>query len=136
MAMPAAAPFLAYLLPSGQEFLVLLLIGILLFGRRLPEVGRQIGRVVADLRRGVDSFKRELAQDESLRDARSGLRDLQRAARAPRDVLDAPRRIADPKRLFEDLTDESLASSTGSLPGPIGEPAGGPAADSPSKPGG
>jgi Sec-independent protein translocase protein TatA len=115
---PPAASALAYLLPSGQEFIVLLVIGVLLFGRRLPEVGRQIGRVVADLRRGVDAFKREMAQDESLREARSGLDEVGRAARGPQWILDAPRRLADPAQLFSDLTDESRSTPAPGVPAP------------------
>lgn len=107
-----AAPHVAYLLPSGQEFIILLILGILLFGRRLPEVGWQVGRYVADLRRGLDNFKRELANDESIRQAKAGLRDMD-----PRRALDAPRKLADPRRLLDDLTDASLSSPVD--PGPI-----------------
>jgi Sec-independent protein translocase protein TatA len=108
-----AAPHVAYLLPSGQEFIILLILGILLFGRRLPEVGFQVGRYVADLRRGLDSFKRELANDESIRQAKAGLRDLD-----PRRALDAPRKLADPRRLLDDLNDASLSSPIDPGPGP------------------
>lgn len=107
-----AAPHVAYLLPSGQEFIILLILGILLFGRRLPEVGLQVGRYVADLRRGLDNFKRELQNDESIRQAKAGLRDLD-----PRRALDAPRKLADPRRLLDDLNDASLSSPVD--PGPV-----------------
>lgn len=107
-----AAPPVAYLLPSGQEFIILLILGILLFGRRLPEVGWQVGRYVADLRRGLDNFKRELANDESIRQAKAGLRDMD-----PRRALDAPRKLADPRRLLDDLNDASLSSPVD--PGPV-----------------
>ena len=39
------------------EILVLLVLGVLLFGRRLPEVGRYLGQ-------GVTEFKRHLGRDE------------------------------------------------------------------------
>jgi len=114
-----AAPHVAYLLPRGQELIILLILGILLFGRRLPEVGFQVGRYVADLRRGLDSFKRELANDESIRQAKAGLRDLD-----PRRALDAPRKLADPRRLLDDLNDASLSSPIDPGPGNRGQDAG------------
>jgi TatA/E family protein of Tat protein translocase len=33
--------------PTAWELIVILVVGILLFGRRLPEVGREIGRALA-----------------------------------------------------------------------------------------
>ncbi len=97
--MPFGAGPVAYFLPSGSEFVVLLVIGVMLFGRRLPEVARTVGKSVAQFRRSFDNFKRELNADESLRDVRDSVQGLRRA-------VDAPRRLADPRRLFEDLTDE------------------------------
>lgn len=97
--MPLGAGPSAFFLPSGGEFLVLLVLGVMLFGRRLPEVARAIGRTTGQLRRSYENFKRELNADESFRDIREGVNDIRR-------VADAPRRIRDPKRLFEQLTDE------------------------------
>ncbi len=90
-------------LPGQQEWIVLLVIGLLLFGRRLPEVGRAVGRTVTDFRRGLNEFKNQIDEDGSLREAKSSVQDLKRA-------VDAPRIARDPKALFQKLTDESLAS--------------------------
>ena len=90
-------------LPGQQEWIVLLVIGLLLFGRRLPEVGRAVGRTVTDFRRGLNEFKNQIDEDGSLREAQSSVRDLKRA-------VDVPRMARDPKSLFNKLTDESLAS--------------------------
>ena len=77
------------------EWTVILLIGVMVYGRRLPEVGRQLGRTVAKFRRGFDEFRRELDRDDSMREMRSGMRDM-------RNALDAPRRALDPRRYLED----------------------------------
>lgn len=90
-------------LPGYQEMLVILVIGVLIFGRRLPEVGRTLGKTVAQLRRGLDDFKAQIAADQDLREAKSAVHDLRRA-------VQAPRVLADPRRLLRDLTDETLAS--------------------------
>jgi sec-independent protein translocase protein TatA len=39
------------------EILVLLAIGLLLFGRRLPELARTLGRTVMNVRKGLDGLE-------------------------------------------------------------------------------
>jgi sec-independent protein translocase protein TatA len=50
-------------LPGGTEWIVILVIGLLLFGRRLPEVGRSIGQGIKEFKKGLkdteDEVKRE-----------------------------------------------------------------------------
>lgn len=59
--MPQAAPLLA-LLPSigGPEYLVIAIIGLLIFGRRLPEVGRSLGKGIVEFKRGVQGLSDEV----------------------------------------------------------------------------
>ena len=40
-------------MPGWAEILVLLGIGVLIFGRRLPEVGRNIGRGIVEFKKGL-----------------------------------------------------------------------------------
>ena len=61
-------------IPSTPELMVILLIGLLLFGRRLPEVGRQVGRGFMQFKRGLRDIEGEFREvdrlaDESARDA-------------------------------------------------------------------
>lgn len=45
---------LAFLGPIGwQELLILGVIGILIFGKRLPEVGRSIGKGIVEFKKGL-----------------------------------------------------------------------------------
>lgn len=47
--------------PGAGEILLLALLALLLFGpKRLPEVGRQIGRALAEIRRVSREFEREV----------------------------------------------------------------------------
>ncbi|MGP1346522.1 MAG: Sec-independent protein translocase subunit TatA/TatB [Phycisphaerales bacterium] len=52
---------LAFLgLPGQWEWVIILLIGLLLFGRRLPEVGRSIGRSIVEFKKGVKGIEDEV----------------------------------------------------------------------------
>ena len=43
-----------------QEMLLLLLLGVLLFGRKLPELGRSIGKTVVEFKKGVSGLEDEI----------------------------------------------------------------------------
>lgn len=72
-----------------SELLVVALLVLLLFGpRRLPEVGRTLGRVLRELRRGMNEVKRELDRMDAGPPSRNGDAGADRAA--PRGRLDPP----------------------------------------------
>ena len=50
---------LAFGLPGGYEWIVLLVLGLLIFGRRLPEVGRSLGRGIVEFKRGIKGLDDE-----------------------------------------------------------------------------
>ena len=102
---------------GGQEMFILLVIGVLLFGRNLPEVGRTLGKTVAQLRRGFQDFKDQMNRDDTLKEVRKSVGDMKRA-------MEVPRAIADPARALTDLTNEALYS-----PPPEDPPAPPPPAD-------
>lgn len=61
------------------EITVIALVGLLLFGGKLPEVMRQVGRVWFGFRRSLNDLKRETGLEDALRDIRSetgGIRDI------------------------------------------------------------
>ena len=45
--------------PSAPELMLILAVGVLLFGKRLPEVGRNIGKGLMEFKRGVNDYKDE-----------------------------------------------------------------------------
>ncbi len=42
--------------PGPAEMLVILALGVLLFGKRLPDVGKQLGRGILEFKRGLDEM--------------------------------------------------------------------------------
>jgi sec-independent protein translocase protein TatA len=76
-------------MPSPGEMAVLLVLGVLLFGRRLPEIGRSLGKTVVEFKKGVKGLEEEVNTD------------------APRvavetEPLKAPQRITQTAPKFED----------------------------------
>lgn len=47
---------------GGYEWLIVLAVAVLLFGKRLPELGRLIGRTLVNFRHGVTEMKDEIAR--------------------------------------------------------------------------
>ncbi len=86
-------------MPSTGEWVVLLVVGLLIFGRRLPEVGKSLAKTIAQFRRGLQDFKRDMDKDEDLKDIKSTVSDLKKS-------IDAPRILANPGKYLDRLADE------------------------------
>ena len=68
MTFPPLDTSLAFGLPGGWEWVILLVIGLLVFGRRLPEVGRSLGKSIVEFKRGIKDIQDDI-EDESSRPA-------------------------------------------------------------------
>lgn len=53
-------PMLGFWMPSGGEWIVLLIIGLLVFGRRLPDVGRWLGQGIVEFKKGVKGIEDDI----------------------------------------------------------------------------
>ena len=52
-------------LPGGGEWIILLILGLLIFGRRLPEVGRSIGKSIVEFKRGIKDIETDVEEESS-----------------------------------------------------------------------
>ena len=48
-----------------QEMLLLLLLGVLLFGRKLPDIGRSLSKTVIEFKKGVSGVEEEISNATS-----------------------------------------------------------------------
>ncbi len=51
--------------PGGYEWIILLVLGLLIFGRRLPEVGRSLGKGIVEFKRGIKGIEDEIETESS-----------------------------------------------------------------------
>jgi len=91
-----------------QEMFLLFFIGLLLYGRNLPDAGRSLGRVVAQLKRSFQDFKDQIDRDGEIRNVKQAISDT---AREVKNVAKVPRAIGNPGGALRDLTHEAMSSA-------------------------
>ena len=65
---------------GGFEMLVLFLIGLLVFGpRRLPEIGRSLGKMLAEFRRAATDLRTSIEREVNLDEVRQTGHDIQKS---------------------------------------------------------
>jgi sec-independent protein translocase protein TatA len=68
--------FLAISMPGGWEWVVILIVAVLIFGRRLPEVARNLGRSISDFKKGMKDVSE--AKDDIASDAKNTIDDVKK----------------------------------------------------------
>jgi len=56
---------LAFGMPGTTEWVIILVLGLLIFGRRLPEVGRSLGRGIVEFKKGIKGIEDEIEDSSS-----------------------------------------------------------------------
>lgn len=68
---------------SAPEVVLIAVVSVLVFGRRLPQVAGQAMRNVSRMRRHLDDLRRESGIDREIYDVKESLDDLAHTASAP-----------------------------------------------------
>ena len=85
-------PFFLIMSLGLPETIMIAIVGLLLFGRRLPEVGRSVGRSIHQFKRGLGDLSGEMEDVKQLRrDIDAPLRDDDRTPDAESSRDDTPR---------------------------------------------
>jgi len=54
--------FVAWGMPGGAEWILIVAAGLLLFGKRLPEVGRSLGKGIVEFKKGLKGVEDEIEE--------------------------------------------------------------------------
>lgn len=54
------SPTLAFFTPGPMEMIIIGVIAVLLFGKRLPEVGRSLGKGLVEFKKGINGVEDEV----------------------------------------------------------------------------
>jgi sec-independent protein translocase protein TatA len=65
--------------PQGWEWLVILVIALLIFGRRLPDIARSVGKSLTEFKKGINEAKE--TKDEFANDVKNIKDDVAKEAK-------------------------------------------------------
>ena len=73
---------------GGSEVIVLFILALLLFGpRRLPEIGRTIGKAIAEFRKASQDFRTSLEREVEMEKIKDETREVQASVRSVQQAL-------------------------------------------------
>ena len=99
------------------ELILIFVVALLLFGpRKMPQIGRSIGRALGEFRRASNEFKRTIEDEVAADDLKDVTKDLRGLRDVGNDLKDLKRTIEKPvettmKKMFEDPGDGDESGS-------------------------
>jgi sec-independent protein translocase protein TatA len=90
------APF-AFL--TGPQLIIVLIVGVLIFGRRLPEIGRYLGKGIVEFKKGMKGLEDELDLTGT---ASPFNHQMTQAPQQPSEQIRVPQRVQATAPKFED----------------------------------
>lgn len=107
---------------GGEEALLLIILGLLFFGpRRLPEIGRQLGSFIAQMRHAMRDFQGTLEREVALEEVRKAAREFRQAKEEAEQAARQLSGVGAPP--YADPSRQDVAGETAEPPAePAGEP--------------
>ncbi len=76
---------------SGPELLMILILGLLLFGpRKLPQIGRTVGKAFSEFRRATTDFKMNLEREVETSEIKEAVREVDKTVREFKPEVSGP----------------------------------------------
>ncbi len=102
---------LAFGMPGGFEWFAIGLVALLLFGRRLPDVARSLGKSIVEFKKGIKDVKNNIDVREDLREAAS------MESQAPKKISNDEPQPQKPQQESSDADSGSESNQSESKPG-------------------
>jgi sec-independent protein translocase protein TatA len=83
-------------MPGMPEMILLAALGLLIFGRHLPEVGRNIGKGIVEFKRGLKEAEQSLHEEPEVNPPPRPQQSLPASSSAPQIAENAPKYKFDP----------------------------------------
>lgn len=58
-------PLAFFSLPGGAEWIIIVAFGLLIFGKRLPEVGRSLGKGIVEFKKGLKGVEDDIEEQSN-----------------------------------------------------------------------
>src|SRR5687767_13146694 len=81
---------LAIGMPGGAEWIIIAAIGLLIFGKRLPEVGRSLGKGIVEFKKGLKGVEEEVETQSDPKTQTSAPAQLTSQATESKPVVSSP----------------------------------------------
>jgi sec-independent protein translocase protein TatA len=83
---------------TGPQLLIVLIVGVLIFGRRLPEVGRYLGKGITEFRKGMQGLEDNI----DIGGTQAPAPQMQQQPQMTQEQIRAPQRVQATAPKFED----------------------------------
>jgi sec-independent protein translocase protein TatA len=104
---------IAFSLPGGAEWIIIAAVGLLLFGKRLPEVGRSLGKGIVEFKKGLKGVEEEVETASNAKPVQNQpMLTSETTQHAP--VLPSPSQAGGSQMKFDPYTGKPLENSTSS----------------------
>ena len=93
---------------SGPELLMILILGLLLFGpRKLPQIGRTVGKAFSEFRRATTDFKMNLEREVESTELKEVAREVDQTVREAKGAVERQLQFEPEASEPDDDTDKS-----------------------------
>jgi sec-independent protein translocase protein TatA len=96
-------------MPGGAEWIVIAAIGLLLFGKRLPEVGRSLGKGIVEFKKGLKGVEEEVEAASDAKPAQAAQPQIANQAQATQAL---PTQPTSTQFKFDPYTGKPVESTT------------------------